>query len=98
MLPVSFDGYQKAISDLKRRNSASVDDISTNLLKKISGVIYEPLADVINKSMKNGVFPDLLKKAKIIPIFKKGEAQDSNNYRRIALFSPLAKIFENNEI
>ena len=57
MLPVSFDEYQKAISDLKRGNSASVDDISTNLLKKISGVIYEPLADVINKSIKNGVFP-----------------------------------------
>ena len=77
MLPVSFDEYQKAISDLKRGNSASVDDISTNLLKKISGVIYEPLADVINKSIKNGVFPDLLKKAKIIPIFKKEEAQRS---------------------
>ena len=94
MLPVSFDEYQKAISDLKRGNSASVDDISTNLLKNISGVIYEPLADVINKSIKNGVFPDLLKKAKIIPVFKKGEAQDPNNYRPIALLSPLAKVFE----
>ena len=74
--------------------NTSVDDISTNILKKISGVIYEPLAHVINKSIKNDVFPDLLKKAKIIPIFKKGEAQDPNNYRPIALLSPLAKIFE----
>ncbi|XP_065575185.1 uncharacterized protein LOC136036786 [Artemia franciscana] len=98
MLQVSFDEYQKAISDLKRGNSTSVDDISTNLLKKISGVIYEPLAHVINTSIKNGVFPDLLKKAKIIPIFKKGEAQDPNNYRPIALLSPLAKVLKNNEI
>ena len=52
MLPVSFDEYQKAISDLKEENSASVDDISKNLLKKISGVTYEPLAHVINTSIK----------------------------------------------
>ncbi|XP_065565224.1 uncharacterized protein LOC136030261 [Artemia franciscana] len=95
MLPVSFDEYQKAISDLKRGNSASLDDISTNLLKKISGVIYEPLAHVINTSIKNDVFPDLLKKAKIIPIFEIGEAQDPNNYRPIALLSPLVEVFEN---
>ena len=94
MLPVSFDEYQKGISDLKRGNSSSVDDISTNLLKKISGVIYEPLAHVINTSIRNGVFLDLLKKAKIIPIFKKGEAQDPNNYFPIALLYPLAKVFE----
>ncbi|XP_065583214.1 uncharacterized protein LOC136042207 [Artemia franciscana] len=99
MLPVSFDEYLKAISDLKRGNSASIDDISTNLLKKISGKIYEPLAHVINTSRKYGVFPDLLKKAKIIPIFKKGEAQDPKNYRPFALLSPPAKVFEkNNEV
>ena len=92
MLPVSFDEYQKAISDLKKGNSVSVDDISTNLLNKISGVIHELLAHVINTSIKNGVFPDLLKKAKIIPMFKKGEAQDPYNYRPIALFLPLSKV------
>ena len=44
--------------------------------------------------MKEGIFPKVLKRATIIPIFKKGEKDNMNNYRPIALLPVMSKIFE----
>ena len=42
----------------------------------------------------NGIFPDLLKTSNAIPVFKRGENQDYNNYRPISLISNLSKLME----
>ena len=64
------------------------------MLKKLNIAISEPLAIIINKSIENGIFPDALKIAKIIPIFKSKENNQLNNYRPISLLSSISKIFE----
>ena len=38
-----------------------------------------------NKSLEQGIFPDSLKKAKVIPIFKTGDRKKQNNYRLISI-------------
>ena len=48
--------------------------------------------------MKSGIYPDALKVAKVIPIFKKGAPTSVNNYRPISVLSPINKIFEKNSI
>ena len=57
-------------------------------------MITKPLTAIINQSILNGIFPDKLKLAKVIPIYKKGDVNDLNNYRPISLLPTLSKIFE----
>jgi hypothetical protein len=52
------------------------------------------IVDLINQSLTESKFPNCLKTAKIIPIFKKGDKTNLNNYRPIALLPVLSKVFE----
>ena len=49
---------------------------------------------LFNLAISTGVYPDNLKIAKVIPIFKKGNSTSVNNYRPISILSPINKIFE----
>ena len=53
-----------------------------------------PLTHVINKSLKEGVFPSELKLAKVVPIFKAGATNKITNYRPISVLSFFSKVFE----
>ena len=41
-----------------------------------------------------GIFPDLLKIAKVKPLFKRGDTAQLNNYRPISLLPTISKVFE----
>lgn len=64
------------------------------MLKKISLQVVDVLAYIFNTSIYSGVFPEKLKIAEVIPLFKKGTASDTNNYRPISLLPIFSKIFE----
>ena len=64
------------------------------LLKIASPIIVPYLVNIINISFKTGCFPDAVKLAKVIPIFKAGSKLDINNYRPISLLSVFSKIIE----
>ena len=53
-----------------------------------------PLAELINKSFQSGIFPDIFKIAKVIPIFKSESRVLCNNYRPISLLSNISKLIE----
>ena len=52
------------------------------------------LVDIFNKSIDQGVFPSSLKLAKVIPLYKKGDYSNPENYRPISLLSSLSKVYE----
>jgi hypothetical protein len=52
-----------------------------------SDKIDNVLAEIFNKSIVAGEYPEKLKLAKIIPIFKSDDAVYPNNYRNISLLS-----------
>ena len=68
--------------------------IPTNILKLSSPVLSKPLVKLINFSFSEGTFPELLKFANVIPVFKKGDNLDYNNYRPISLISNIDKLIE----
>ena len=54
--------------------------------------IPKQLADLSNLSFLTGVFPSVLKTAKVVPIFMKDSKLDYSNYRPISLLSNGEKI------
>lgn len=48
----------------------------------------------MNKSISSGEFPNLLKTAKVVSVFKKDDAQLVTNYRPIWVLSVFPKIIE----
>ena len=76
------------------KNSSGVDELSTILIKLVKSDLLKPLTTIINQSLHTGIFPDKLKIAKVIPLFKKGEPTLIENYRPISLLPAISKIFE----
>ena len=67
----------------------------TNLfLSTFSDVISPVLAELINKSFRDGAFPKIWKSAKVSALFKGGEKSQKDNYRPISILPTVSKIVE----
>ena len=64
------------------------------MLKYVKDEMIPGLVIIFNKSISKGVFPELLKIAKVIPIYKKDDANFAKNYRPVSLLSVFDKIIE----
>ena len=74
--------------------SHGVYSCPTRILKIAKTVISTPLMEITNNSILQGTFPEKLKLAKVVPVYKSDDATDPNNYRPISLLSIFNRIFE----
>ena len=72
------------IQRFKPKSSTGFDNLSMKILKHITPTVCLPLSIMINQSFHSGVFPDLLKIAKVCPLFKKNDKSLLTNYRPIS--------------
>ena len=85
---------QNIISPLNSNKSVGPNSIPTRILKLLKNDISTQLADIFNISFSTGVFPTILKVAKVVPVHKKDSKLDFSNYRPVSLLSNIEKILE----
>ena len=88
--PLEID---KTISSLKLKSTSDIN-ISTIKAAAETPRFKETLSEVINMSFADGVFPNQLKTARVVPIHKGGSKTEVSNYRPISLLPAFSKIFE----
>ena len=74
--PVTETEVEQVIKGLKNKSSPGFDEIPTSLVKQWLCYFIKPLVHIYDVSFQNGISPDMMKKAKIKPLFKKGDRQD----------------------
>ena len=93
---ITENEVKNVISGLKN-SSPGWDDIPPSILKINVDSYITPLTHLINKSISDGVFPNSLKLAKVIQIFKSGDKSLISNYRPISI-EKIEKIMYNHLI
>ena len=85
---------ERKIDDLAPKTSCGHDKISNKLLKDLKLAISYPLTIIFNQSIISGHFPNMMKVAEIIPLYKGKERDEVVNYRPISLLMTISKLLE----
>ena len=73
------DEIKKIVSALPSKASSGHDNLSNILLKEIIDPLAHILMEVFNKSMTVGEFPNIMKLAEVVPLYKSKEHCLENN-------------------
>ena len=91
--PVTEQEIHQLVSSLKK-SSPGYDNLSASILQLGLPEICPVLTYICNLSLMEGIFPDELKLANVIPLYKCGDYELFNNYRPVSILCTLSKVFE----
>lgn len=92
--PTSPAEITNLIAALKTKKASGHDGISTKILKCCINSIAPVISDIINDCFRDGEYPDGLKVARVIPVYKSGCRNSLANYRPISVLPVLNDVFE----
>ncbi|XP_071952123.1 uncharacterized protein [Antedon mediterranea] len=91
---VDEDFIYSELNKLNATKSTGVDKIPPRFIKDGAEILKVPITYIINLSISTSTVPEDMKKAKVIPLYKKGSRTDIGNYRPISILSTMSKILE----
>lgn len=92
---ISLTEIRKAVQSLKNGKSSGPDLWLNEFIKYGITNLLEYFYVLFNKIFDTGYFPDSWGDGFIVPLHKKGSAEDVENYRGITLLSVIGKLFTN---
>ena len=94
LAPTCKDNILFEIKKMKSMKAPDHDSIGTKIIHLCPEIFAENLSKLFNNSISQGIYPNAMKIAKVIALFKSGIKANPNNYRPISLLSHFDKIFE----
>lgn len=76
LYPISDDEVMSVINKLKNANTEDIYSISNKIIKLSANFIIKPLTNMINKAVAGVVYPETLKLARVLPLYKKGDTTE----------------------
>ena len=73
--PLATDELKAIVHSFNSYRASGVNINPMRIIKLSIDIIVEPLTEIINVSLVSGCFPDTLKIAKVLPIFKTGDPE-----------------------
>ena len=92
--PITADDILLEIKRLTQNKSPIHDLIASKFIKLCPEIFASNLPKMYNWGIENGTYPEELKIAEVIALYKKGVKYDPNNYRPTSLLSLFDKILE----
>ena len=92
--PIVEQELLNVVKSFDNKFSSGYDNINMYLVKKIIVNISKPLVYLYNLSFSEGIFPDSMKLAKVLPLYKTDDPTSFSNYRPVSLLSQFSKILE----
>ena len=93
-ITISTAGIDKLLQNLHPDKAAGPDELKPLLYKELHAEIAPILQVIFSTSLSTGTVPDDWTKARVTPIFKKGDKSSAANYRPISLTCIACKIQE----
>ena len=94
LAPIDESDILREIKNLASNKAPGLDNIGNKLLKLDPQIFCYPLQLIYDKSIECAQYPNGMKLAKVVAIYKKGMMHIADNYRPISLLSCFNKIFE----
>ena len=91
---LSFKEFKKAFKTLKRNKAIGDDGLSGNIIMNVYDSIKVILFKISKASLEEAVFREKLKITKVIPVSKKGDKENIENYRAISILPVFSKVPE----
>ena len=79
------------IKELPGKKATVSNAIPVLVLKESISAYYGKLTDIFNNCNRSGIFPEILKKADVTPVFKKGRPTSKTDYRPVSTLSHFSK-------
>ena len=90
--PISLKELKSTLKNLKNNKAPGPDEILNEYLKNLPNLAVKSLLHVLNNALKKGQIPDSWLQGYILPIYKKDEKSEPQNYRPITLLNNIWKL------